>query len=194
MVFTTEANQNYQSLKTLTDEEIMLKVSNGDLDLLRILFDRYHIRIFNFLYKMTRDRMVSEDLTQDVFAKVIKYRSSYNSGNFASWIYTIARNIFSSHYQKQKKERSYMIQDDSLDSGEVLITESNKEELDHLQKALAQLKPSDRELIVMHRMQEIKYAQIAEIIDSTETAVKVRVHRAVKKLKEVYFQTATNGI
>jgi len=192
MVFTTEANQNYYSLKALSDEEIMLKVSNGNLDMLTTLFDRYHIRIFNFLYKMTRDKMVSEDLTQDVFAKVIRYRSSYNSGNFASWIYTIARNIFSSYYQKQKKERSYMIYDDSLDSGEVLITDSNREELDHLQKALAQLKPSDRELIVMHRMQEIKYAQIAEIIDSTETAVKVRVHRAVKKLKEVYFQTATN--
>lgn len=192
MVFTTEANQNYYSLKALSDEEIMLKVSNGNLDMLTTLFDRYHIRIFNFLYKMTRDKMVSEDLTQDVFAKVIRYRSSYNSGNFASWIYTIARNIFSSYYQKQKKERSYMIHDDSLDSGEVLVTDGNKEELDHLQKALAQLKPSDRELIVMHRMQEIKYAQIAEIIDSTETAVKVRVHRAVKKLKEVFFQTATN--
>jgi RNA polymerase sigma-70 factor (ECF subfamily) len=194
MVFTTETNQNYHSLKALSDEEIMLKVSNGNLDMLTTLFDRYHIRIFNFLYKMTRDKMVSEDLTQDVFAKVIKYRSSYNNGNFASWIYTIARNIFSSYYQKQKKERSHMIEDDSLDSGEVLITESNQEELDHLQRALTQLKPSDRELIVMHRIQEIKYAQIAEIIDSTEIAVKVRVHRALKKLKEVYFQTATNEV
>ncbi|MFY0604569.1 MAG: RNA polymerase sigma factor [Flavobacteriaceae bacterium] len=181
-------------MKSLSDEEIMLQVSNGNLDMLTTLFDRYHIRIYNFLYKMTRDKMVSEDLTQDVFAKVIRYRTSYNSGNFASWIYTIARNVFSSHYQKQKKERSHMIEDDTLDSGEVLVTDSNQEELDHLQRALSQLKPSDRELIVMHRIQEIKYAQIAEIIDSTEVAVKVRVHRALKKLKEVYFQTATNEV
>jgi RNA polymerase sigma-70 factor (ECF subfamily) len=194
MVFTTETNQNYQSLKTLSDEEIMLKVSDGELDMLRVLFDRYHVRIYNFLFKMSRDKMVSEDLTQDVFAKVIKYRTSYKNGNFTSWIYTIARNIFSSYYQKQKKERGYMINDDILDSGEVSITESNEEELDHLQKALVQLKPSDRELIVMHRIQEIKYAQIAEIIDSTEVAVKVRVHRAIKKLKEVYFQTANHEV
>lgn len=181
-------------MKTLSDEEIMLAVSNGNLDRMTTLFDRYHLRIYNFLYKMTRDRMVSEDLTQDVFAKVIRYRTSYNNGNFASWIYTIARNIFSSYYQKQKRERSHIIEDDTLDSGDVLVTDSNREELDHLQRALTKLKPTDRELIVMHRIQEIKYAQIAEITDSTETAVKVRVHRALKKLKDVYFQTANNEV
>jgi len=176
-------------LSQLSDEEIMLKVSKGDLDLLRHLFDRYHVRIYNFFQKMARNQAVSEDLTQDVFAKVIRYRSSYNEGNFASWIFTIARNIFSTYYQKQKKERSHLINDDLLDSGEVLITESNEDEINHLQKALLKLKNSDRELIVMHRFQEIKYEQIAEIIGSSEGAVKVKVHRALKKLKNIYFET-----
>ena len=71
----------------------------------------------------------------------------------------------------------------------MLITESNEEELNHLQRALLKLSNSDRELIVMHRFQEIKYEQIAEIIGSSEGAVKVKVHRALKKLKQVYFQT-----
>ncbi|MEQ6125016.1 RNA polymerase sigma factor [Pseudotenacibaculum sp. MALMAid0570] len=172
-----------------TDEQIMIEVSKGDLDQLRHLFDRYHLRIYNFFQKMVRNQAVSEDLTQDVFAKVIRYRSSYNQGNFASWIFTIARNIFSTYYQKQKKERSHMINDDMTDSGEILITESNEEELSHLQRALLMLSNSDRELIVMHRFQEIKYSQIAEIMGSSEGAVKVKVHRALKKLKEVYFQT-----
>ena len=167
----------------------MLNVSKGDLDQLRHLFDRYHVRIYNFFQKMVRNQAVSEDLTQDVFAKVIRYRSSYKQGNFASWIFTIARNIFSTYYQKQKKERSHTINDDLTGSGEVLITESNEEELNHLQRALLKLSNSDRELIVMHRFQEIKYEQIAEIIGSSEGAVKVKVHRALKKLKQVYFQT-----
>ncbi len=173
----------------MTDEEIMLKVSEGDLDQLRILFDRYHLRIYNFFQKMVRNQAVSEDLTQDVFAKVIRYKSSYKHGNFASWIFTIARNIFSTYYQKQKKERSQLINDDLTSSNEVLITESNEEELSHLQRALLKLSNSDRELIVMHRFQEIKYEQIAEIMGSSEGAVKVKVHRALKKLKEIYFQT-----
>lgn len=134
--------------------------------------------------------MVSEDLTQDVFLKVIKYRTSYKNGNFAAWIYTIARNIFSNHYQKTKKERSNIIDDDKLEANETHVSESRQEELDHLQKALLQLSNSDRELIVMHRFQEIRYEQIAQIVGSNENAVKVKVHRALKKLKEVYFQTA----
>jgi RNA polymerase sigma-70 factor (ECF subfamily) len=181
-------------LKRLTDEEIMLQIANGKLELLSILFDRYHVRIYNFFNKMVQNKMVSEDLTQDVFLKIIKYKTSYNKGNFAAWIYTIARNIFSNHYQKTKKERSNLIDDDSLSSEAIIASESNKEELDYLQKALLKLSNSDRELIVMHRFQEIKYNQIAAIIGSTENAVKVKVHRAIKKLKEVYFETANHGM
>lgn len=176
-------------MKHLTDEDLMLAVANGQLEKLSILFDRYHVRIYNFFNKMIQNKMVSEDLTQDVFIKIMKYRTSYKNGNFAAWIYTVARNTFSNYYQKQKKERANVVEDDKLDSEEVLLTESNQEELDHLQRALLQLKSSDRELIVMHRFQEIKYEQIAEIIGSNENAVKVKVHRALKKLKDIYFQT-----
>ena len=167
----------------------MLQIANGKLDMLTILFDRYHIRIYNFFYKMVHNKMVSEDLTQDVFLKIIKYKTSYKNGNFAAWIYTIARNIFSNHYQKTKKERSNEIDDDILASDEILISDDRKEELDHLQKAMLKLSNSERELIVMHRFQEIKYQQIAQIIGSNENAVKVKTHRALKKLKEIYFQT-----
>ena len=167
----------------------MLQIANGKLDMLTILFDRYHIRIYNFFNKMVHNKMVSEDLTQDVFLKIIKYKTSYKNGNFAAWIYTIARNIFSNHYQKTKKERSNVIDDDKLEANGMIISESRQDELDHLQKALIQLSNSDRELIVMHRFQEIKYEQIAQIIGSNENAVKVKVHRALKKLKEIYFQT-----
>ena len=175
-------------MKQLTDEEIMLAIATGKLELLSILFDRYNIRIYNFFNKMVQNKMVSEDLTQDVFIKVIKYRTSYKNGNFAAWIYTIARNIFSSHYQKTKKERSNTFDDDKLDNNETLVSESNQDELEHLQQALLKLSNSDRELIVMHRFQEIKYEQIAQIIGSNENTVKVKVHRALKKLKEIYFQ------
>jgi len=172
----------------LTDEELMVQIANGKLELLTLLFDRYHIRLFNYFNKMVQNKMVSEDLTQDVFLKIIKYRTSYKNGNFAAWIFTIARNIFSNHYQKTKKERANEIDDDKLNANETLVTEGNQEELAQLQLALQKLPISDRELIVMHRFQQIKYKQIAQITNSTENAVKVKVHRAVKKLKDIYFQ------
>ena len=168
------------------------KVSYGNVDLMTILFDRYHIRIFNYFNKMVQNKMVSEDLTQDVFMKILKYRSSYKNGNFASWIFTTARNIFSSHYQKIKKERMNIGDNDMLKESPVIEDINNNDELNHLQKALSYLNHTDRELIIMNRFQEIKYEQMAEILGSNENAVKVKTHRAIKKLKAIYFKTVSN--
>lgn len=181
-------------MKQLTDEELMLAVANGNLKDMSILFDRYHVLIYNFFNKMIHNKMISEDLTQDVFIKVLKYRTSYKEGNFKSWIYTIARNIFSSFYQKQKKDRLHVTEDYFLRSNEQFVSQENEEELEHLQRAIQLLNITDRELIVMHKFQEIKYQQIAEIIGSSENAVKVKMHRAVHKLREIYFKSTNIDI
>lgn len=162
----------------------MGEVAQGNLDVLRILFDRHHLHIFNFLYKMCGDRMLSEDLTQDVFYKVIKYRTSYNNGKFISWLFTIARNSLKSHFMKNKENHA--------DLDKVLFKtaeEERTEEYSQLQHALNQLESSDKEVIVMSRFQEIRYQEIAEIIGSTEGAVKTKVSRALKKLKTIYIES-----
>lgn len=175
-------------LKHFTDEEIMIEVANGKLNKLAVLFDRHHIRIYNFFKKMTQNKMLSEDLTQEVFIKVLKYRTSYKKGNFTSWIYTIARNIFSDYYQKQKKERTNIAIENIKSSDEVIIND-NEDEIKHLQISLQKLNPSERELIIMHKIQGIKYKQLAEITGSSENALKVKIHRILKKLKDIYFQS-----
>jgi len=180
------------SSNQLSDEQIMQKVSNGQLDLMTILFDRYHVRIFNFFNKIVHNRMVSEDLTQDVFVKILKYRSSYKNGNFSSWIYTTARNIFSSYYQKLKKERENLSESEGLRDHGLFEEQGNEDEVQQLHRALSYLNHSDRELIIMNRFQEIKYEQIAEILGSNENAVKVKTHRALKKLKDIYFKTVAH--
>ncbi len=175
-------------MKNLSDEELMILVSNGNVDMMSILFERYHVRIYNFLLKMTRDRDVSQDITQEVFYKAIKYRNSYKRGKFSSWIYTIARNIFSDHYQKQKNKDQRLddIQYKTEEQDANSIEDNEVKEQLHL--ALQQLGQSDKELIIMNRYQGIKYQEIAEIIGSTEGAVKTKVHRAIHKLKEYYLQ------
>ncbi len=175
-------------MKNVSDEELMILVSGGNLDMMSILFDRYHARIYNFLLKMTRDRDVSQDITQEVFYKAIKYRNSYKRGKFSSWIYTIARNIFSDHYQKQKNkdQRLEDVQYKTEEQNTYSIEDNETKEQLHL--ALEQLSQSDKELIIMNRYQGIKYQEIAEIIGSTEGAVKTKVHRAIHKLKEYYLQ------
>ncbi|WP_282079899.1 RNA polymerase sigma factor [Aquimarina algiphila] len=175
-------------MKNLNDEELMILVSNGNLDMMSVLFDRYHIKIFNFLFKMTRDKEVSQDITQEVFYKAIKYRASYKKGKFSSWIYTIARNIFTDYYQRQKNK------DERFDTIEYKTEQKEPDQMDiketneELKRALNQLSNVDRELVIMNRYQGIKYQEIAEITGSTAGAVKTKVHRAIHKLKDHYLQ------
>lgn len=166
----------------------MTQVAKGNLDAMTFIFERYHIRIYNFLFQMIKDVSVCEDLTQNVFYKVIKYKHSYKGGKFVSWIFKITRNIFSDYYQSQKKTQ--IIEDiDLITKHEDESIVEKQEELKHLEKVLNTLNKEDKELIVMNRLQEIKYDQIAEIIDSTPGAVKTKVHRIIKKLKTQYFET-----
>lgn len=166
-----------------TDEDIMADVAQGHLDDLKLLFDKHHLHVFNFLYKMCGDKMLSEDLTQEVFYKVIKYRSSYKNGSFVSWLFTIARNSLKTHFSRNKENHN------NLETAKYkLEVEEPTEDYTHLHKALQQLDRQDRELVILNRFQGIKYQELAEMTDSTPGAVKTKMSRALKKLKTIYLQ------
>jgi RNA polymerase sigma-70 factor (ECF subfamily) len=174
----------------MTDETIMEAVKNGDLQQASLLFDRYNKRIFNFLARMTMDRTQAEDLTQNVFLRLIKYRSSFRDGaKFQSWIYQVARNVFSDHYQAMKNKYSGFVNIEKI--GDRQQDESNLEQDEReriLHKSLALLNEEQRELLVLTRFQQMKYEEVAAIMDTTVTNIKVKVHRAIQKLREHYFQ------
>ena len=175
-------------MKQLSDEELMHTVSEGNLDAMTYIFDRYHIRLYNFYYQKIKDVAISEDLTQNVFLKVIKYKHSYKGGKFVSWIFKIARNLFYDHYQEQKKTQSFEDIDDVTGELDEETIEKG-EEVSHLMKVLNNLNDKDKELIVMNRIDGIKYEQIAEIVGSNTVAVKTKIHRIIKKLRTNYFET-----
>lgn len=130
--------------------------------------------------------MLSEDLTQDVFYKLIKYRSSYKNGSFKAWLFTIARNNLKTHFTRDHKHHEDI---------KVLAYKAVEEEDEvmennaHLQNALNQLDPADRELVILSRYKEIRYEELAEMIGSTPGAVKTKVCRVLKKLKKIYLQS-----
>jgi RNA polymerase sigma-70 factor (ECF subfamily) len=164
----------------------MANVAKGDLELLKVLFERHHIHVYNFLYKMCGDTMLSEDLTQEVFYKLIKYRTSYKGGNFISWMFTIARNGLKTHFRKNKEQHDDI---SNVAYRLTLVEEENPSDYSDLQKALSALPSSDRELIILHRFHGAKYQEIAEIVGSTPGAIKTKMSRAIQKLKTVYLKT-----
>jgi RNA polymerase sigma-70 factor (ECF subfamily) len=175
----------------MTDEMIMESVKSGNLEQVSVLFERYHKRIFNFLARMTMDRELAEDLTQNVFLRIIKYRNSYRDGlKFQSWIYQVARNVFSDHYQANKNRSSNFVDVEKISDHMADLGES--EELDEkekiLHRSMAMLSEEQRELLVMTRFQHMKYEEVATIMDTTVANIKVKVHRTILKLREYYFE------
>ncbi len=175
----------------MTDETIMEAVKRGDLQQVTLLFERHHKRIFNFLARMTVDRELAEDLTQNVFLRLIKYRTSYKEGlRFQSWMYQMARNVFSDHYQTSKKKLSGSVDiekvSDNLEDKNVFDQQAEREEILH--RSLAMLPDDQRELLVLTRFQHMKYEEVAAIMNTSVVNIKVKVHRAIAKLREHYFQ------
>jgi RNA polymerase sigma-70 factor (ECF subfamily) len=156
-----------------------------------MLFERYNRRIFNFLARMTMDKDLAEDLCQNVFLRMIKYRSSYRTGaRFQSWIYQIARNVFSDHYQKVKNRYSDFVDvekiSDHMADNEDSQQQDEKEALLH--RSMAKLTEEQRELLVLTRFQQMKYEDVADLMDTTVANIKVKVHRALIRLREYYFE------
>jgi RNA polymerase sigma-70 factor (ECF subfamily) len=174
----------------MTDELIMEAVKDGNLQQASVLFERYHKRIFNFLARMTMDRELAEDLTQNVFLRIIRYRTSYRQGlKFQSWIYQIARNVFSDHYQANKNRFSDFVDVEKVSDH---MADHDDEDLDEkekiLHRSMAKLTEEQRELLVLTRFQHMKYEEVASIMDTTVANIKVKVHRAILKLREYYFE------
>ena len=175
----------------MTDEMIMEAVKNGDLQQASLLFERYHKRIYNFLARLAADRELAEDLTQNVFLRMIKYRNSYKPGlKFQSWLYQMARNAFSDHYRAQGNKYSNFVDvekmSDTIQDPQEGEEQEQRENL--LQRSLALLDTDARELLVMTRFQHMKYEEVAVIMETTVSNIKVKVHRAIAKLREHYFQ------
>jgi RNA polymerase sigma factor (sigma-70 family) len=175
----------------MTDEMIMEAVKNGDVQQASLLFERYNKRIYNFLARMTMDRALAEDLTQNVFLRIIKYRNSYREGlRFQSWIYQVARNIFSDHYQKHKNKISDFVEVEKV-SEHISDSEEghDREEQEKLLKrSMAMLSEEQRELLVLTRFQHMKYEDVAVLMETSVANIKVKVHRAIGKLREHYFE------
>ena len=175
----------------LTDEKIMLLVKEGHLSELKVLFDRYQVHLYNFFLRLTGDRAASQDLTQNLFYRVIRYRESYQPahGSFRSWVYRMARNA---HFDFCKQRARTPGRFSDPEAVEEQLTDHHagytQDEFQRLDRAMEGLDPEQREVLVLSRYQGLKYEEIARIRDSSVAAVKVQVYRAIKQLRVLYFK------
>lgn len=179
-------------MEELSDNALMIKVRDGDLDRLGLLFERYKKPLFGFFFGMDKDQDLGEDLVQNTFYRIMKYRHLFRGdGDFRTWMFHIARNVRHDHYRKEKIKGK-----DALENWENKLGhhENRSEELQHdeehlmLSLAMERLPEDKREILLLSKFQEKKYKEIGEILGCSEGAVKVKVFRALQELKTVYGQ------
>lgn len=177
----------------------MLQVKSGDLDKLSLLFKRYGRSLYGFYFRFTRNAELSEDLVQDVFERVLRYRHTFRGdGKFVTWLYHLARNVLADHIKKTKRagirtdidEKQEVLADLTV-PGEAMQKE---EHLLLMESALDRLSHDKKELLLLSKLQGMKYKDIAELHKCTEANVKARVFRAINDLREVFLKLQAKGI
>jgi len=167
-----------------TDNSLMQGVRDGDLGALAVLFERHHRSLFNYFVHVNGNRDLSEDLVQDVYFRMLKYRKTYQpERSFTAWMYQIARNAHVDSISKRKFEvglgerefASANVMDENL---------KRKQEIGLLKRALARLPLEKRELLVLSRYQNLKYEEIAGILGVPIGTVMSRLSRAKGLLRE----------
>ena len=174
-----------------SDNSVMLRVRDGRLEELGILFERHHVRLLSFFMKMTGDRSVSEDLVQESFLRIWRYRDGFRTdqGDFAMWMYGLARRIGADHFRTSARARLTELNEGLAgDVPSAFATIDAEESARLLRRSLLELPSEQREVLVLHRFHFRKFSEVAEILGCSTTAAKTRAHRALKDLRRIYLR------
>lgn len=168
----------------------MLKVKEGDLDKMGLLFERYKKPLYGFFYGLTKQQELSEDLVQNTFFRILKYRHLFRGdGDFRAWMFHIARNVNHDHHRKNKIKTTNALEhwQDRIGDHQNRATEMQQDEEHQLLARAMDLLPDDkREVLLLSKFQEKKYSEIGVVLGCSEGSVKVKVFRALQELKTIY--------
>ena len=181
--------------KTLpADEELIARFQNGDVYAYEQLVRRYKEPLLNFVYRFIGDMVEAEDIVQDTFYRVYKNKHYYKEvAKFSTWIYTIASNLAKTELRRRRRKRFFSIHRDTQNEKEVELPDLEKNpEVEAntiltekiIQKAIGNLPPKFRQVIVLRDVQGFSYEEISSIIKVPLGTVKSRVNRARLRLQQ----------
>lgn len=182
---------NYtQNQYNISEEEIkiefeIIEKSKKDINSFSVLYDKYYIKIFRFIFNRVETVEIAADLTSQVFLKAINSLKTYENRTlpYASFLYRIARNEINLESRKNKIEIVLNAKTSDLESIADEIDENKEENYLKLYELLNTLNKNELELIGMKYFEKRSYKEISEILNENETNLKVKVHRIIQKLK-----------
>jgi RNA polymerase sigma-70 factor (ECF subfamily) len=176
------------------DTELMIAVQRDDAHSFGLLLNRNRTMVVQYLARMVQNRAVAEELAQDVFVRVYRSRQTWEpTARFSTWLYRIMTNVALNYFRDEKRAQ-HNISLDVQDASQV-----RREALDHaplvedrlvtevialqVRRAIRSLPPKQRAAVIMHKYQDLDYAQIAKVLGCTPSAVKALMFRAYETLR-----------
>jgi RNA polymerase sigma-70 factor (ECF subfamily) len=179
----------------LDESTLMARIQKGDRGAYQELYERFKRPIMSYVQSWVHNRTIAEEITQDVFLKVYRYRDSYEKKSaLSTWLWTIARNACLDHLRK-KKEFSISEGEESEESNSPVRLEDIESPLTSAENALIEnarrqsvedcmkeLSTLQRETLVLRTVDEMPYEEIAQVVQSTPSSVKSLLFRAKQAL------------
>lgn len=180
-----------EQANTVTDLSLIGEISNGNKNAFRTLYNKYVRQVYSYVFKITRDNKITEEITNDVMFEVWKSAASFKGkSKVLTWIFGIAHNKTMNEIRKKTEtpiDPEHISREISKDAQtEELLVKKDRDEL--MRSALDQLSAEQRAVVELTFLQGLSYIEIAEIIDCPVNTVKTRMFYAKENLKEIFLK------
>ena len=182
----------------ISDNTILADATNGDIHAFGLLYERYVVRIYNYIYYRTGNTYDAEDLTERVFMRALRHIENYQDHGlpFTAWLYRIAHNLVANWHRDNSRRKEY-----PLDERMVIHQSSvhpewellQQEERELLLDVIRNLPPERQQLIILKFVDHLTNAEIGKIMNRTEGAIKSLYHRTLLILREDLAVTYANN-
>jgi len=191
------AEMRMSGASTETDEQLMEALDAGDDQALAELVERYQNDIFRFCLHYLKNIELAKEMAQETFLRIYTARARFEvSRKFKPWMLCIARNLCLNELKRRKMVHMETLEEYASsareESGEILRTPEDspyellltQERHRYLLEVLDGLPEESREIVVLRYFQKLSAREIADIVDSTEGAVRTRLHRILKQMRD----------
>lgn len=188
---------NAKNKKSLTDEQLVRMLQQGDRCAMGELYARYYTLVFNKCLSFVKNTNDAGDLAQDVMLKVMEKINSFKGeSKFSTWLYAITFNYSTDQVRKVKDKyfASLDAQFDLVDHSEVELEEATKMDMrdGHAEKALTAISRKDQQLLIMKYQFNKSIQDLQTMYDLSASAIKMRLLRARAKASDSYYRMITN--
>jgi RNA polymerase sigma-70 factor (ECF subfamily) len=179
----------------LSDSAALARAAQGDKEAFGVLYERYVDRIYTYVYYRTGNTFDAEDLTARVFLRALRHIPKYQDRGlpFSAWLYRIAHNLVANWHRDNSRRNHIPLRDGIFDYSQTELPETEVLRIEEREKLMEVIRclPADRQQLLIHKfLDHYSNAEIGQIMNRTEGAIKSLYHRTLLALRDEFERRA----